>query len=164
MCPSILLIDSKITEYHDYTHPYLQHCKNKIDILSWETCDSLLVSLNLLTVFFYNHTKQHIVRSVHSQHHRIPNNHAITQRHPFKITKFIDKSSKIWKAVLTISHSHDSYHFKAAMSPNFASSPSHTPFWMPSLVTMHHRHIFLHADWPSWHCNSLYIHHNHLIF
>ena len=41
--------------------------------------------------------------------------------------------------------------------------PTHS-FWTPSLVTTCHRHIFLHVDWPSKLCDSLYIHHDHLIF
>ena len=139
---------------------------NKIDFSS-QVKKHVTYFLHCSISFRYSSTtmqKQYIFRSVHSQHHRVPNNHAITQRHPFKITKFIDKSSRIRKAVLTILQGHDSYHFRAAMSPNFTSSPSHTPFRMPSLVTMHHQYIFLHADWPLKHCDSLYIHHSHLIF
>ena len=98
------------------------------------------------------------------KHHRVPNNHAITQGHPFKISKFIDKSSKIRKAVLTISNCHDICHFKAATSPNLTINPSHPTLQTPSLVTRHHQPISLHADWPSKLHNSLYIHHDHFIF
>ena len=132
-------------------------------IPSWETRDLLFAVSNFFLVFLCNHTKQNIFRSVHSQHHRVPNNHTITKWHPFKFSKFINKSSKIWKAVLTISNHHDICHFKAAMSNFTLAPPMHTLSRIP---------ICCHA--PTTHfpacslvlkfSNSLGIHHDYLLF
>ena len=108
-----------------HVHIFSIVTQNRRFILSQETHDLLLTTCNFLAVFFCNNTKQHIFRSVHSQHHSVPNNHAITQGHPFKNSKFIDKSCKTRKAVLTISHSHDICHLKAITSPNLTLNPSY---------------------------------------
>ena len=139
---------------------------NKIDISS-QVEKHVTYFLHHLISFRYSSTtiqKQHIFRSVHSQHHRIPNDHATNQRHPVKISKLLINLVKHEKqyspsrtAMLAIT-SRLQCHQILLQDP-----PTH-PFLTPSLVTMCHPHIFLHVDWPSKPRNSLYIHHDHLIF
>ena len=111
----------------------------------WETCDLLLAVFKIFLVHVYNDTTQNLGQY-------IPNiiKHCIvtwlSSNIHFKSSKFINKSSEIWKVVLTIASSHDICHFKATTS-KFYLSPTHTHFLAFLLVAMLQWPISLHAHW-----------------
>ena len=164
----VLLYSSYILQLQStiITHIHIFRIINniKMDVLS-QVGKHVTYFLQRAISFWYSSAtiqNKKIFRSVHSQHHRVPNNHTVTKWHPFKISKFIDKSSKIWKAVLTISNCHDICHFKAAMSNFTLAPPMHTLSRIP---------IGCHAPMTAFPACSLgpriqqfIIHHNYLLF
>ena len=103
-------------------------------------------------------------RSVYSLHLGVPNNHTITKWHPFKISKIIDKSSAIWKVVLTIPRCHHDCLFKATNVTKFFLCTAHTHFSSIPIGCHVPLTDFSACSLVLEFSDSLYIHHDYLLF
>ena len=166
MCPTVLFIYSTSTK-NSINNYFMQEkiiaiwngrLYQKMRNMWLTFCISVCIPCSFLQ------QKQHKkLTSLYALHHKVPSNKMVDQWHMDKCQKSI-KKRRIWKAVLTILASHDDYLVKAATSQNFILAPPTHPF-SGTIIGCHV---------PSTHfpaCslalqlhNSLYIHHNLLIF
>ena len=129
------------------------------------TRDLLFAFCNVFLVCFYKKKKKNSTKliSLHSLHHKVPSNHAVDWWHLGKCIKFKKNGTNIKSSTHHLCQPWWLPH-QGHNVTKFYLSPTHTPF-SGTVIGCHVPSTHFSACWLALKlCNSLYIHHNHLIF